>query len=136
MRSEFVPRLQTLLLHDDADGVRPTSGVELFTMGSFAVAYSLRGPGFYKLLEESGLEPFRQIGVDTVLAAVSPVHLRAMRQRLKHGKVQELQAIEVGGKALRLVIVNQKTPTTPSKHTILRSADSEIATGLTVHPGS
>jgi hypothetical protein len=109
MRSEFVTRTQTLLLHEDADGVRPTSGLELLTMGSFAVAYSLRGAGFYKLLEESGLEPFRQIGVDTVLAAVSPVHLRAMRQRLKGATVQELQAINVGGKPMCLVVIQRRT---------------------------
>lgn len=105
MRSEFVTRTQTLLLHDDAHGVRPTSGLELLTMGNFAVAYSLRGAGFYQLLEQSGLEPFRRIGVNTVLAAVSPLHLRAMRQRLKHATVQELQPIEMAGNRFELVMV-------------------------------
>ncbi len=113
MRFEAVPRLTTVLLHDSADGVRPSSGLELLQVGNLGVAYSLRGAGFYALLATSGLAPFRAIGVDTVLAAVSRVHLRAMRQRMRGATVRRLGSVLLGGHAFELAVIRADDATTP-----------------------
>jgi hypothetical protein len=107
MRAELIQRTASLLLHDDASG-RPASGLEFMQLGNWAVVFSLRGAGFYDLLAASGLDTFRAQGIDTVLAAVSAVHMRAMRQRLAGVTVQELEPVNIGGQSMHLVIIRDQ----------------------------
>ena len=105
MRYEIIPRTITILLHDDADGVRPASGLEVLQLGHLGICYSLRGTGFYKMLHETGLAPFRQAGIDTVRTVVSPVHLRAMRQHLKLASVTKLGRLKMAGHEFELIAI-------------------------------
>lgn len=115
MRYEIIPRLTTILLHHSAGGVRPASGLEVMQLGNLGVIYSLRGAGFYEALANGGLAIFREAGIDTVLAAVSKVHLRTMRQALKDRvTVRRLGSVGMHGHSFELVVIREVGAATPS----------------------
>ncbi len=105
MRHEIIPRTFTILLHDDDDGVRPSSGVEVMRIGHIGLLFSLRGSGFYKRLALDGLECFRELGIDTVLTGISKKHYRAMRIWLKGAKVHRLGTLGIEGHEFELVSI-------------------------------
>lgn len=113
MRHEIVRRSLTLLLHDDEDGVRPSSGVEVWQLGPLGILFSLRGGGFYTRLAANGLSMFRDAEIDTVLTVVSAKHHRAMRIGLKGAKVKSLGAFGLVGKQFVLIAIRADYATSP-----------------------
>lgn len=68
--------------------------------------HSLLGAGFYALLAESGLKPFRDLGLRYVYAAISDSHLALMRRHLPVGILLEVEGdCSIDGHALRWVLM-------------------------------
>lgn len=80
---KILQRESTVLMFDRADSINPRSSFQVMRVGDRGMVHSLMGPGFYKLLEGCGLDPFKALGLTSVYAAVSSAHLVLMRTMLQ-----------------------------------------------------
>lgn len=91
----------------DRDGtINPSSSLQVMRVGDRGMVHSLLGAGFYALLAESGLRPFKSLGLRYVYAAISDSHLALMRRRLPAGIVLDVVGdCSIDGHVLRWVLM-------------------------------
>jgi hypothetical protein len=93
----IVDRRITMLVFERGPHKRPTSSLQLSRMGDNAIIDSLMGPGFYRLLEKVGLQPFEEMGIRHVYAAVTDVHLCLLADRMPLVDVTVIRPTVVDG---------------------------------------
>ena len=76
-------RRVTLLIFDGNSEVNYSAACQININGSHATIDTLLGKDFYKFLLEYGYAPFKKLGLVEVRAAVTPAHLRLLKQKLK-----------------------------------------------------
>ncbi|MFZ4286621.1 hypothetical protein [Variovorax sp. HJSM1_2] len=101
-----VHRRTTVLVFERGPDKRPTSSLQVTQMGDNALIDSLMGPGFYRLMERVGLQPFTELGIHFVYAAVTDLHLQVMRERMPLLRVTRLRGTVVDGIAMNWVEIS------------------------------
>ena len=108
MRYRILDRESTILMFDREGTINPSSSLQVMRVGDRGMIHSLLGAGFYALLAESGLKPFRDLGLRYVYAAISDAHLALMRRRLPAGIALEIEGdCSIDGHALRWVLMTE-----------------------------
>lgn len=93
-------------MFDRIGTINPSSSLQVMRVGDRGMIHSLLGAGFYALLAESGLKPFRDLGLRYIYAAISDSHLALMRRRLPAGIVLEVEGdCSIDGHSLRWVLM-------------------------------
>lgn len=93
-------------MFDRIETINPSSSLQVMRVGDRGMIHSLLGAGFYALLAESGLKPFRDLGLRYIYAAISDSHLALMRRRLPAGIVLEVEGdCSIDGHSLRWVLM-------------------------------
>lgn len=93
-------------MFDRIGTINPSSSLQLMRVSDRGMIHSLLGAGFYALLAESGLKPFRDLGLRYIYAAISDSHLALMRRRLPAGIVLEVEGdCSIDGHSLRWVLM-------------------------------
>lgn len=83
MKYKVLTRRVTLLIFNDNDSVNYTASCQININGVHGTIDTLIGSDFYKFLEKYGYQPFKDLGLIEVSAAVTAAHLRLLRTRLK-----------------------------------------------------
>ena len=106
MRYRILDRESSILMFDRIGTINPSSSLQVMRVGDRGMIHSLPGAGFYALLAESGLKPFRELGLRYIYAAISDSHLALMRRRLPAGIVLEVEGdCSIDGHSLRWVLM-------------------------------
>ncbi len=93
-------------MFDRIGTINPSSSLQVMRVGDRGMIHSLLGAGFYALLAESGLKPFRDLGLRYIYAAISDSHLALMRRRLPAGIVLKVEGdCSIDGHSLRWVLM-------------------------------
>jgi hypothetical protein len=83
MRYEVIPRRVTLLIYDETySDINYVASCQVNINGTKGTIDTLNGKDFYKFLQEYGLKPFKDLGLNEVSAAVSLLHLRLIKRML------------------------------------------------------
>lgn len=108
MSYKILDRESTVLLFPKDGDLNPTSSFQVMRVGDRGMIHSLLGGGFYDLLSQEGLAPFRDMGVKYVYAAVSPAHLRLMRKGMpKTIAIEEQGMCEINGHMLHWILLSE-----------------------------
>ena len=84
MQYKFLTRRVTLLIFSDNDNVNYTAACQININGIHGTIDTLVGGDFYKMLSQYGYQPFKDLGLVEVSAAVTPAHLRLLRRQLQN----------------------------------------------------
>lgn len=84
MKYRMLPRRVTLLIFNDNDPVNYTAACQININGKHGTIDTLLGSDFYKFLAKYGYQPFEDLGLVEVSAAVTSAHLRLLQQKLKN----------------------------------------------------
>lgn len=84
MKYKTLIRRVTLLVFNDNDSVNYTASCQININGVHGTIDTLIGGDFYNFLAEYGYQPFKDLGLVEVSAAVTKPHLRLLKAKLKN----------------------------------------------------
>lgn len=97
MKYKILPRRVSLLIYDDVDSNNYTAACQININGRHGTIDTLIGSDFYKFLAKYGYQPFKDLGLIEVSAAVTKAHLRLLRRTLKDINITEIDdSVEIG----------------------------------------
>lgn len=114
MKYKILPRRVTLLIFNDNDPINYSAACQININGCHGTIDTLIGTDFYSFLAEHGYQPFKDLGLIEISAAVTEAHLRLLKRRLKNIniKITEIEEPEEVGPNLKLcwVRMSEKSP--------------------------
>jgi hypothetical protein len=112
MQYKFLPRRVTLLVFDDKDNVNYTAACQININGKYGTIDTLVGGDFYKMLAEYGYQPFKDLGLVEISAAVTYAHLRLLKRQLRDIKITEVEEPSTEDSHLKLcwIRITEKSP--------------------------
>lgn len=90
----------------DRASFNPVASFQVAQVGDIGMIDSLMGRGFYELLADTGLQPFRDLGIRHVYAALSPAHFRLLRAALKGARVEQQGTCRINGRDIPWVQIS------------------------------
>ena len=102
----ILARRQTVLVFEKGPKKRPTSSLQITIMGDNAMIDSLLGAGFYALMQTVGLQPFHDLGVLHVYAAITDLHLQLLQQRMPLVTAKKIRPTVVDGIVMNWVEIS------------------------------
>lgn len=81
IRYSVIPRRVSLLIYGKQN-LNYTSVLQISIMGDRGTIDSLNGRDFYALIKQTGLKPFRDLGLQTITAAMTAAHYRLAKREL------------------------------------------------------
>ena len=99
-------RRTTILVFERGPKKRPTSSLQITVMGDNAMIDSLMGAGFYALMKTVGLQPFHDMGVLHVYAAVTDLHLGLLRSEMPLITAKRIRPTVVDGIVMNWVEIS------------------------------